>query len=259
MPGSSDHAFKLHHPVVLIHGLGARQKMGPIRYFRNLPDLLAQAGTEVLQADIHPWHSLETRTEELKAQIEARFPDQKVNLLGHSMGGLDARHLVAKGGFEDRVASVTSVGTPHRGTSVGDFVIKTLPEATRLAVEELVNLFGFSNQGLHQMTRDHVMNTLAPELADVPGVAYFSATTVIRNPAYRHSLPVFWLPHRMIHSIEGENDGFVSEESAKWGEHIVTDYGDHYAQIGYDYAIRRGFDFESFYSRIFRRLQAEGF
>jgi triacylglycerol lipase len=256
---SSDDAFKLRHPIVLIHGLGARQNIGPLRYFSHLPELLAKAGTEVLLADIHPWHSLETRTEELKAQINARFPDGKVNLLGHSMGGLDARHVVAKGGFAERVASVTSVGSPHRGTSVGDFVLKTLPETARLAIEELINVFGLSNQGLQQMTREHVMNTLAPELGDAAGVAYFSATTVIRNPAFRNSLPVFWLPHRLIHAIEGENDGFVSEESAKWGEHIVTDYGDHYAQIGYEYALNRSFDFEGFYSKIFRRLRAEGF
>jgi triacylglycerol esterase/lipase EstA (alpha/beta hydrolase family) len=36
------------------------------------------------------------------------------------MGGLDARYAISLLGLARRVASLTTIGTPHRGTPVGD-------------------------------------------------------------------------------------------------------------------------------------------
>jgi triacylglycerol esterase/lipase EstA (alpha/beta hydrolase family) len=58
--------------------------------------------------------------------------------------------------------------------------------------------------------------------------------------------------------IEGDNDGFVSVESAKWGEHICTYSGDHYAQIGQFLGRSRGMDYMKFYDEIFTRLKNDG-
>ena len=40
----------------------------------------------------------------------------KVNIIAHSLGGLDARQMLTHLGMGSRVASLTTVGTPHRGT-----------------------------------------------------------------------------------------------------------------------------------------------
>ena len=40
----------------------------------------------------------------------------KVSLVGHSMGGLIARHYLKMGGGADRVARLCCLGTPHHGT-----------------------------------------------------------------------------------------------------------------------------------------------
>ena len=37
------------------------------------------------------------------------------------MGGLDARYMIASLGMEARVLSLTTVGTPHRGTAFADW------------------------------------------------------------------------------------------------------------------------------------------
>jgi triacylglycerol lipase len=47
----------------------------------------------------------------------------KVNLIAHSMGGLDARFVVASLGYGDRVASVTTLSTPHRGSAIADMAL----------------------------------------------------------------------------------------------------------------------------------------
>jgi triacylglycerol lipase len=44
-----------------------------------------------------------------------------VNLIGHSHGGLDVRYVAAV--RPDLVASVTSVGTPHKGADLADFLV----------------------------------------------------------------------------------------------------------------------------------------
>src|SRR4051812_43807637 len=111
----STEALQLKHPIVLVHGLGAKSTYGPIEYFFGLPKLLKDSKNKLLIANLTAWHTIEFRSKQLKEQIEQTFPDQKVNLVGHSMGGLDARYLASKLGFADRIASITTIGTPNRG------------------------------------------------------------------------------------------------------------------------------------------------
>src|SRR6185369_6230360 len=59
------------------------------------------------------------RAEALAGCVRA-LPSRKVNILAHSMGGLDARFAIARLGLADRVASLTTVATPHRGTALAD-------------------------------------------------------------------------------------------------------------------------------------------
>src|SRR4051812_39206727 len=109
-------SVKLKYPIVLIHGLGARSNYGPVDYFFGIPRFLRDAGNRVTMPALTPWQAIEHRAEQLKNHIELAFPDEKVNLIGHSMGGLDARYLVSQLGFGERVASITTLGTPNRGS-----------------------------------------------------------------------------------------------------------------------------------------------
>ena len=65
----------------------------------------------------------EVRGEQLIAQLEeirAITGKAKVNLIGHSQGGFDIRYVAAV--RPDLVASVTTIGTPHRGDEVADYL-----------------------------------------------------------------------------------------------------------------------------------------
>ncbi|MBI3543099.1 MAG: alpha/beta fold hydrolase [Deltaproteobacteria bacterium] len=253
------HPLKLKHPVVLVHGLGGRSSYGPFDYFHGLPALLREAGNEVLIPNLTPFHTMETRARQLKEQIQAALPEGQVNLVSHSFGGLDARYLAANFGFTERVASVTTIGAPNRGTVVADIILGLVPDSTFHAMDFLLAPIGNSARPYQQITSKFCaeqMPTVAPMM---PSVGYFSATSVIRTPVVTNALPLFWVPHRIITRYEGENDGFVSEHSAKFGTHICTHYGDHYAQIGQFLGRSRGLDYLKFYSEIFERLKREGF
>ena len=51
------------------------------------------------------------------------------------MGGLDARYLISRLGMADRVLSLTTLGTPHRGTSFADWGVSRLQRYLRPLLE----------------------------------------------------------------------------------------------------------------------------
>src|SRR5207237_9941038 len=106
-------------------------------------------GFEVVVVQGKAWDTVQERAAALKAQILAQYPDPrvKVNLIGHSMGGLDSRYAVSNLGLGDKVASVTTIGTPHRGSSVADVIFGLLPGPVADAMNIVFNLIGMDLKG----------------------------------------------------------------------------------------------------------------
>lgn len=236
-------ALQLQFPIVLVHGLGARNQYGPVSYFYGLPKLLREEKNQVFIPNLSSWSSIEKRALQLKQQIEKAIPEGKLNLIAHSLGGLDSRYLISQLGFGERVASLTTIGTPHRGTCVGDLVLKTGK-----------SFLG----GLAQVTQAYCQGEFAQYTPNHPQVAYYSASTAIFKPLFTHALPIFWPSYAYLAAQEGPNDGFVSLASAAWGHSICTHWGDHYAQIGQLLGRTRGLDYMGFYQEIFSRLKKDG-
>ena len=87
-------------PIVLTHGLCgfSRIGLGPLTlttYFRGIPDHLCAAGNRVAVTRVHPTAGIEFRAQRLGVKILRFFPDEPVHIIGHSLGGLDARRLQA--------------------------------------------------------------------------------------------------------------------------------------------------------------------
>ncbi|HTL12360.1 MAG TPA: hypothetical protein VL588_07720 [Bdellovibrionota bacterium] len=251
---------KLKYPLVMIHGLGAKRQIGFVQYFYGIPHWLEEAGNRVFLPDLSLWNTLETRTQQLKEQIEKEFPgDGKLNLIGHSMGGVDARFVTSCLGLGHRVASVTTIGSPNRGTSLADMVVGLLPDDVFHSAERLAGKLGLSHEGFKQLGARYFNETLSSRIKEVPGVAYFSATSVIRKPILKTALPIFWLTERILRRYEGDNDGFVSESSSRSGESLGTWYGDHYGQVGQIMGRTRGLDHMDLFGKTLKRLSKEGF
>jgi triacylglycerol lipase len=252
--------LKLKHPIVLIHGLGARHRYGPVDYFFGIPSYLRQAGNRVFIPSLTPWHSIDHRAEQLKKQIEDEFGEEEpVNLIGHSMGGLDARYLASRFDMGERIASITTLGTPNRGSFLGDIAVGLVPERAFQGLDRALGFFKQSSAGFRQLSVRHHDEKMRELLADNPKVAYFSATSAIPEPVRDFSLPIFWVTHGLLKAQEGDNDGMVSVESSKWGTHICTYRGDHYGQIGQILGRSRGLDHYAMFDEIVRRLHREGF
>lgn len=121
---STDNYTATKYPVVLCHGMaGFDSLFGVLDYFYGVESSLTSSGAKVFITHVPQFNSSEARGEALLAQVEhivAVSGKAKVNLIGHSHGGLDARYVAAV--RPDLVASVTTVGTPHKGAELATFL-----------------------------------------------------------------------------------------------------------------------------------------
>src|SRR5262245_51665839 len=112
------------YPIVLIPGLlGFKSLFGIEEYFHGIPEALAKDGAQVYVVTVNQAGTTADRVQQILPQLEKIAADTgagKLNLIGHSAGSLDARYIAAT--RPDLVASVTSIGGPHRGTPVADAI-----------------------------------------------------------------------------------------------------------------------------------------
>jgi triacylglycerol lipase len=251
---------KLNAPIVLVHGLFGFDRIcafGRVLkdYFPGIREQLEAGGNRVLIARVSPTGGVSRRAEDLKQFIQRETPSEPVHIIGHSMGGLDARYMTAKLGMESRVRSVTSVGTPHRGSSFADWGVSRF---ARL-LEPLFRFLFIPFQAFHDLTTDGCRR-FNEDVPNVPGVRYFS----VAGKCDRALLgPEWWFPFRLVEKAEGPNDGVVSVASATWGEHTDLWPGDHLNLVNWPnrHALRKGMwpSLAPDYGRIVRRLAQEGF
>ena len=123
---------KTKYPIVLAHGAaGFDELFGVVEYWYGIPSALRSKGATVFVTEVSQLNSTEVRGEQLLAQVEtivAITGKSKVNLIGHSHGGLDVRYVASV--RPDLVASVTTVGTPHQGADLADYLSENFEDGS---------------------------------------------------------------------------------------------------------------------------------
>ncbi len=116
------------YPLVLAHGIGGFTSIAGLsltQYFYGINADLTANGGKVFVTQVASFDSSYVRGEQLLNQVQqitAITGADKVNVIGHSQGTLDARYVA--GVRPDLVASVTGVGGPNQGSPVADVVKK---------------------------------------------------------------------------------------------------------------------------------------
>ncbi|AWM36921.1 Lipase precursor [Gemmata obscuriglobus] len=242
-------------PIVLVHGLCGYDRVTafgrPLKdYFPGIRPQLEASGNRVLMPRLSCTRGVAERAGELKRYLLANVPSGPVHLIGHSMGGLDARYMISHLGMADRVRTLTTVGTPHRGSPFADWGLKRFGGL----LAPFFQLLGLSTQAFFDLT-SAVCARFNATVRDVPGVRYFSVAGVCDGPL----LGSGWrLPHEIVRRAEGANDGVVSVASATWGEHTDVWDGDHLNLVNWPNreARKRGVwdSLAPDYGRIIRRI-----
>ncbi len=250
----------LKSPIVLVHGfLGYDQiRVGDFvlrEYFRGIDRYLRSQGNQVYVPRLSPIRGVAERAGQLKRFLDRNLPGEAIHLIAHSMGGLDARYMITHLGMSHKVLSLTTIGTPHRGSSFAPWLLQLVEPWAR----PLARWLGISYQGALDLTPE-ACGRFNSQTPDVPGVRYFSVAGYCQGPW----LTFKWrVPHAIVSRSEGPNDGVVAIESARWGEHTDVWEGDHLNLINCPNpsALRLGLwtDRVPLYGQLIRRLADHGF
>src|SRR2546422_4122358 len=236
------------YPIVLAHGIARFDALlrnvlrdedaadDRTHYFRRIRSTLQAAGFMVEHSTV-PWaKAVGVRATALKAEVErvlTKTGAQKAHIVAHSMGGLDARHMLFEhqgDRMHQKVASVSTIGTPHWGTSFADWGVSH----ASLFLALLQTLGASQLDGFKDLTTSACaqFNEQAAAFESGCGVAfrtYAGAQDVSRVFA---PLQISW---HVIKVHEGNNDGLVSVRSARWCSEYFQEPildADHLNEIG---------------------------
>lgn len=288
------------YPFVLAHGFFGFNDfagLGFETYFYKVKDHLAAQGEIVDTPAVDPFNSSDIRGQQLVNRIIEFLSitgAKKVNIIGHSQGGLDAR--VAANLRPDLVASVVTVSTPHHGTPLGDLIMKFLgdPNFSQI-VDDIVQLVGGP---LYDQIGNNTSITKAFYLFSQPGITAF-------NQAHPDSPGVFYASiggRSLLHAPDDDcagdivvpfvttdwqstvdpvnalflasgvflggtsnitNDGLVRARDSKWGEYwgcVPADHIDEVGQIlGQPPGAGNNWKYLDFYTQLIAYMRSRGF
>jgi triacylglycerol lipase len=244
------------YPIVLAHGvcrfdilwnesLDADNNDDPrvdrLNYFRGIRTMLKDKGYLVYHSKVGWAADVDKRGADLKEnilKILRQAGAEKVNIIAHSMGGLDSRHMMFNdrrdGKIHERIASLTTVSTPHSGSPFADWGLDNLSR-----IPALLKRIGLDVSAFEDLRTDS-----CKAFNEQPEVVEFEkqcqSKVIFQTYAGKQDFwGVFNLlkgPFRMIEEKEGENDGLVSVQSAKWREAYfmgVLEKTDHLNELGW--------------------------
>lgn len=223
--------IRVKYPVIMCHGYGSIASILKPTPLQDACMLLRSHGILAFAPNVVPYASIEDRAKDWVRHVHLIMEITKsdhVNIIAHSMGGLDLRYAVSKLGLDRAVVSLTTIATPHRGSSLAELGLAT-PTSLRDMLSDVFNWLGTNlypsmtsdiKAALEDLTRNRVVNVFNPMVPDMPGVKYFSWSAGV-GKGTKESINSMLIPlNRYIFEKEGVNDGFVSSESAVWGNHL---------------------------------------
>jgi triacylglycerol lipase len=185
-------------------------------------------GATIYYGNQHSATSMEICANELKEQILKIIEDEKcekVNVIGHSKGGLDARYAISCLGIEKNVASLTTIGTPHKGCKLVDHLLEKFPDKFVLALAKKYNSaylrLGDKTPDFYTGIYDLTTSKCAEFNEKVPnkeGVVYQSIASKMSS-IFSAGFPLN-IGYALTKRNEGENDGFVTVYSSKHGDYL---------------------------------------
>lgn len=260
----------LKYPILLCHGYGGITSIIKPSPLYEVCMLLREHGILAFAPNIVPYAKIETRSGQWVSRIEKlveKHNFDKLNIVAHSMGGLDLRYALTHTDVARYVASLTTIATPHRGTSLAEFVLDT-PDKFKEKLGDFFNWFGDSMYpksksdsvgAVKQLTRSYIQDTFNPLNPNREGLQYFSYSAAVGQGTDQPVNPIYRYQNNIIFEKEGSNDTFVSVESARWGNHVSTVPLSHLEQLKVQVGKERLPLVKNFWLGMVRNLAKEGF
>ena len=260
------------YPILMVHGVFFRDYRY-INYWGRIPRELQRNGAQIYYGCQQSAAAVEDSGKELAARIREIVEEtgcEKVNIIAHSKGGLDSRAAIAHQGMGPYVATLTTINTPHRGCIFAEYLLGKVPQAARQKIADTYNAtlrrLGDQNSDFLAAVTDltasacEKRNALTP---DDPGVVYESVMSYCRRAG--HGKFPLNMTYPIVRHFDGENDGLVSVDSAKWGSRftLLEPCGKRGISHGDVVDLNRenipGFDVREFYVKLVADLKRRGY
>ena len=259
------------YPILLVHGVFFRDTKF-FNYWGRIPKELEINGAKIFYGKHSSAASIADSATELKEriiQILTETGAEKLNIIAHSKGGLDCRYAISKLNIGDKVASLTTINTPHRGCLFADYLLTKISDDVKQRIANTYNStlkkFGETNPNflaaVNDLT-DSYCSELDAQMPPPKGVYCQSVGSVLKK-ATNGKFPLNF-SYLLVKYFSGDNDGLVSAESFHWGENYTLlkptknrgiSHGD---MIDLNRENINGFDVREFYVNLVADLKNKG-
>ena len=252
-------------PVVLMHGFGAVSNVVGCGVLHAEAMDLRTRGVLAYAPHVNPYDTVAVRAAAWAERLEAILEETgaaKLNLVAFSSSGLDARLLAADPAWADRLASLVTVATPHRGTALARFILDRPTRLRALAVGGM-DFLGRAAYDVPPNTAEALAEltpaAVAARFSDatIPGVWCASVGSRAGRGASAAIYPPLVVPNRILYRLSGLNDGIVPTAGAAWGEYLGAVEADHARIVGMSVTPSR-FTSKAFYRSLCDRLIERG-
>ena len=259
------------YPIVLVHGVFFRD-FALLNYWGRIPAVLKRHGAQIYYGRQQSALSVEESGRELARRIREIVEEtgcEKVNLIAHSKGGLDCRYAITHAGMAEKVASLTTVNTPHRGCIFAEDLLRRIPRGMQWFVARRYNstarLLGDSKPDFMAAVRDLTAGACADFNEKTPdaGRVWYQSVGSVMQRAKSGRFPLN-LTYPLVKHYDGENDGLVAVDSMPWGERfqLVRAQGrgvSHGDMVDLNRENIPDFDVREFYLGLVRELKQKGY
>ena len=211
------------YPIILAHGILMKRQC--FRGFVHIQKKLTEAGYHVYIANTDGVGTIENNAAQLKKEIEMILEKEgveKINVIAHSKGGLESVYMIENLDMGEKVASLTTLCTPYRGSQVATRITK-LPSF-------LLNFVGFWFNAFYKLLKDEQPDVItackqleskveitAERLTTSQDIYCQSYSATMRKASSDFVLSIPFLISR--HYENDFSDGMVSNSSAKFAEY----------------------------------------
>ena len=268
---SAERLCQTKYPILMVHGVFFRD-IKQFNYWGRIPRELIKNGATVFYGNHASASSIADSAAELSKRIEEVLETtgaEKVNIIAHSKGGLDCRYAMAYCGMAEKIASLTTINTPHRGCLFAEYLLDNISEDFKQKVASTYNdtlkKLGEENAdflaAVGDLKRSHLVE-LDKKMPPPEGVFCQSVGSVL-TAATGGKFPLN-LSYNLVKIFDGENDGLVSEPSFSFGEKYTLlrpngkrgiSHGD---MIDLNRENIEGFDVREFYVTLVNELKNKG-
>lgn len=255
------------YPFILAHGIVLKD-FKFFKAFGRIEKKLKNAGYSVYTAKTDGFGTIENNAEQLKKHIREILIKEgcdKVNIIAHSKGGLDAAYMIKELDMVCSVASLTTLCTPYKGSQIASLLL-TLPKPVTSFMAFWVNgfyrIFGDKKPNSLQVCKQLKKCTADGEnLLGVSNGVYcqsFSATMAKSRDDFIMGIPLMF--NKRFDA--GASDGMVTADSSKFGNYrgdCVDGSVSHLQIAGFSASKKKREKIYAFYLQLCSELSQMGF